>query len=257
MRTIYDGQGDRVRKPLIGITTWKRCLPTFLGKQTELHTLGVEYVECVWSAGGIPVLLPNGGGEQTAAYAAIVDGLILSGGDDIDPESYGSARDGKACNFDRSVDASEIALVRIARKRNIPTLGICRGAQIVQVAFGGTLLTDIAERYPEHPQVHGSPEEILSLRHPVHLVGDSWLAGIYGRLTLHVNSIHHQCIHSVAEGFRVVGQSPDGLIEALESNGGWWCVCVQWHPEKLPESEHRKIFAEFIQLATRCAAYES
>jgi putative glutamine amidotransferase len=242
MPSIYN---DR---PIIGITCWRQHLTKVLEGRTEtnLYTLAEEYVACVRKAGGLPVLLPHGRPGDAARYLSIMDGLLLSGGGDIDPISYGEVNEGLSYDTNMAADQFEMALIHEAKKLNIPTLGICRGVQILTVAFGGKMHQELHHIYPRHPKVKGKErEEILALRHGLRLKPGSQLAQVYGCTEMEVNSIHHQCIRSMGQGFDAVGWSEDGIIEAIESTGSWLCWGVQWHPEKMEGQQ--VIFDAFIQ----------
>ncbi|MFE4199603.1 gamma-glutamyl-gamma-aminobutyrate hydrolase family protein [Aneurinibacillus aneurinilyticus] len=234
-------------KPLIGITTWRRDLPTFLGERTDLYTLGPEYVESIEKAGGIAILLPHTQPKIALAYLDLIDGLLVSGGGDVDPESYGDKNSGQSYEVNAGADAFEIALVQEARKRKIPTLGICRGFQILQVAFEGTMLQDLHEAFPLHPKNEGAPEYILSQNHKVLLEKDSILAQVYNCSIRTVNTIHHQCIQTIGKGFIPVGWSEDGIIEAVQSSTDWLALGMQWHPEKLEDEKEYALFSYFIK----------
>lgn len=242
MSTIYNA----AKKPVIGITTWRRELPTFLGEKTDLYTLDPEYSNYVESAGGVPILLPHSL-EQIEAYLDLVDGLIVSGGGDIDPSSYQEVNQDQSYDVNVDVDRFELSLIRKAAEKKVPTLGICRGFQMLQVAFGGSLLQDLHGAYPEHPKNEGKPEYILSQRHGVTFAEDSWLAKVYGTSDRMVNTIHHQCIHTLGTGFKPVAWSEDAIIEAVESETEWFAVGVQWHPEKLKDVSEHELFRFFIR----------
>jgi putative glutamine amidotransferase len=144
-------------------------------------------------------------------------------------------------------DAYEIALARVAHERRIPTLAICRGAHLMNVALGGSLLQDIPSQWlgGEHPRSTHRAERV----HGVELDPDSRLAKIFAECTITASSSHHQGIASVPPALRVIGKSPDGIIEALESSdSAWWMMAVQWHPEHLTETDEdwdRRLFAAF------------
>ncbi len=236
---------NQMKKPIIGITTWRRDLPTSLGEKTDLYTLDPAYARCVQQAGGIPLLLPHGL-EDVEVYLDMMDGLVVSGGGDVAPDSYGEEDLGVSYDVNAEADAFEIALLRSAAKRGMPALGICRGAQIMQVAFGGKLIQELHHLYPEHPRSSGTPEKILNQRHEVVLAEDAQLCKIYGSTNRQVNTIHHQCIHIMGEGFRPVGWSSDGIIEAVESTTSWYALGVQWHPEKMKDAGEHALFRVFI-----------
>lgn len=242
MSTTFNGN-----HPKIGITVWRRDLPTFLGEKTDLHTLDPDYSKCVWLAGGIPILIPPTANDLVHNYVDFLDGLIVSGGGDISPLSYGEEDTEQSYDVNVETDRFEIELIHEAAKRNIPTLGICRGFQLMQVAFGGKMLQDLHEKFPNHPATKGSAEEILNQRHAVDFLKDSSFSKIYGSTRYSANTIHHQCVQSVGKGFKAVGFSEDGIIEAVESETSWFALGVQWHPEKMRNAQERELFRYFIQ----------
>lgn len=242
MSTIY----NEGKIPVIGITTWRRDLPTFLGERTDLYTLDPEYSNYVKWAGGLPILLPHSV-EQVEAYLDLVDGLVVSGGGDIAPTSYGEEDLGLSYDVNVDTDHFEIELIRKAAEKRVPTLGICRGFQMMQAAFSGKLLQDLHDTYPDHPKNEGKPEYILNQRHAVAFTEDSLLAKVYGTTRREVNTIHHQCVHTIGAGFKPIGWSEDGIIEAVESTTEWFAVGVQWHPEKLKDHSEHELFRYFIQ----------
>lgn len=222
--------------PRIAITLWKRALPTFLGERTVLYTLGEEYVDAVAEHGAVPLLVPHVAGSEADAVLDAVDGLLIAGGGDVDPASYGEPNTASK-DVDARADGSELALVRRARERGVPTLAICRGMQIVNVAFGGSLHQDIAGTGRRHGPISNDPDVVLADRHPVEVVAGSRLAAVLGAGERTVNNIHHQAIDRLADGFTPTAHAPDGVIEAIEPIGpagdGWPLLAVQWHPEKL------------------------
>lgn len=233
--------------PLIGITTWRSYVSNVQEGRTEtdLYTLAHEYVAAIYRAGGLPVLLPHGTDQDAAHFISRLDGLLLSGGGDIDPRSYGEVNEGLSYETNLEADQFEMALIREAKKQHVPTLGICRGLQVLSVAFGGTMHQELSFAYPQHPATKGkSREELLSNRHSLRLKPGSQLEKVFGCTTMEVNSIHHQCIRKLGEGLEAVGWSEDGIIEAIESTDDWLCWGVQWHPEKLGQ---QMFFDAFIQ----------
>lgn len=241
-----DLQNDH-HPPIIGITTWRMQLTNLPRGRTEndLDTLSHEYVAAVFAAGGLPVLLPQGTKRDAADFVRCLDGLLLSGGGDIDPRSYGEVNEGLSSDTSLAADRFEMALIHEAKKRKLPTLGICRGLQVLSVAFGGTMHQDLHPLYPRHPVVKGKTrEEILPMRHSIRLKPGCQLEQVFGCTTLEVNSIHHQCVRQLGEGLEAVGWSEDGIIEAVESTDDWLCWGVQWHPEKMGQ---QVLFEAFIQ----------
>lgn len=232
-------------RPVIGITAWKRPLKTALDDAEVLHALAEPYAAAVRTAGGIPVLFPTGPSDEAAGMLDLVDGLIVSGGGDVAPGSYGRPDEGVSYDMNAEADAFELALIRHAESRDLPVLGICRGLQVLNVAFGGTLIQNLAT--PIHGSFSGmSGEEIMAARHEVVLEPGSTLAGIYGSERREVNNIHHQAIDVVADGFRAVAHAPDGVIEAIEAVGTWLAVAVQWHPERLDDPAEAVLFSSFV-----------
>jgi putative glutamine amidotransferase len=242
----------RIRaRPRILITCWRRPLPTFLGERTVLDTLDPAYAARVSDAGGLPLALsrpPGDGGGTIYELLDLADGLLLTGGGDVDPASYGAWPEHVA-DVDDEADAWELALIGAARDRELPTLGICRGAQLLAVAHGGRLAQRLAVS-EGHRQLAGlAPEAILAARHPVSVAAGSRVERALGSGPVAVNTIHH---HGIADpGELEVTATADGgsVIEAVEPRGGWPCVGVQWHPEKMDEPEQRGLFEQLVGAA--------
>lgn len=232
-------------KPLVGITAWKRTLDTFYGPD-NLQTLSSYYTDSVLAAGMIPVLFPSSLRPLDAkTLVASVDGVLVSGGDDVDPAVYGEENT-KSVKVSQAADIFEVAVIDAARNQNKPLLAICRGLQILNVAYGGTLNQEVTSPGTAHEPVTTDHEEMNARRHVVTLEEDSILAGIYGSTEAKVNTLHHQGIGHLADGLIVEGRTDDGLIEAARVGGDWWALGVQWHPERL-EGVHQKVFAAFRQ----------
>jgi putative glutamine amidotransferase len=229
-------------RPRIAITTWRRELPTFVGPRTRLYTLADEYVRCVADGGATPLLLPHLTPEEAEDVLEVVDGVVVAGGGDVDPASYG-ATDAGSSGTDAGADATEIALVRGARERDLPVLAICRGMQIANVAFGGTLHQDIGRVGSVHEPISDDPAKVLGAGHPIEIAAGSLLAEVLGVGPRPVNTIHHQAIDRLAEGFRVTALAEDGVIEAIETDDRWPFLGVQWHPEKQAGNPDAPLFA--------------
>ncbi len=215
--------------------------------------LNEAYVAAVAAAGLVPLIIPPLATVDVDALLGAVRGLVLSGGEDVAPDAYGAADAGSEPPH-RLRDATELALVRRARELRMPTLAICRGLQLANVAFGGTLVQDIPSQMPsasDHEQSKRRRERV----HDISLERDSVLARTLGATDLAVNSSHHQALDRVAGGLRVVGRSPDGVVEAAEWTGDdWWMLGVQWHPEELvetPEPWDRNLFTAFAKQVSR------
>jgi putative glutamine amidotransferase len=216
--------------PLIGITTRRE-----MHDGDSVIRVGEAYVQAVLHAGGTPLLLPVGSLPLDDILPHL-DGLLFSGGGDIDPALFGGEPHPKVYNIDRDRDILELALARAAVRQKIPFLAICRGIQVVNVALGGTLYTDIGDQLSgalPHPRAQGSPYDFLA--HTVQVVPGSTLEELLGGTQVWVNSLHHQGIRSVAPGLRTLAYSPDGLVEAVDVEDHPFGLAVQWHPEWLPD----------------------
>jgi putative glutamine amidotransferase len=234
-------------KPRIAVTVWKRHLPTFWDPRTALYALAEQYVEVLRAAGAIPLLVAHPDAEDVDAILDVVDGLIVTGGGDIDPASYGAARDEHTRDVNIRADMAEIALLRTAQQRELPTLGICRGMQILNVALGGTMHQHITTAEGPHRPEPTDPDEVKRHGHEVTFDPDSRLARLYGTTHRTVNSYHHQAVDRIADGLRVTAHAPDGVVEALEATTGWDCLGVQWHPEKTLDGTDQVLFDAFVK----------
>lgn len=245
-----------VSRPRIGMTPWRRPLPTFLSERTDLYTLGREYPDAIVAAGALPVILPHLDEAAVDEVLDDLDGIVLCGGDDVDPTSYGAVDEGVSHGTSPDADAWEMALTRRAVERRIPVLGICRGAQLVNVALGGTLHQDIAVPGTPHPPTPSGPEDVLAQRHPIEIRPGSRLTAIYGTERRVVNTIHHQAVDRVADGLEAVAWAPDGVVEALEAlDPTVDLIAVQWHPEKIVDEGEGPLFADFAERARRHRAH--
>jgi putative glutamine amidotransferase len=229
--------------PLIGITTKYNSSD---GKFN--HQLSTRYTDAVMAAGGIPVLIPAGlSAEQCTGLIDRLDGLLLTGGGDIDPVLFNGTPHNEVSDISVERDTVEIELVHQAIERNLPFLGICRGLQVVNVALGGTLYTHLPDQLPgvlEH-----SNDDRDGLHHTVVLESDSRLAGIFGTTSLAVNSLHHQGIKDLAPKLHAAAHSPDGLVEAVELTDHPFGLAVQWHPEELQRLDEQKAIFKALILA--------
>lgn len=241
--------------PLIGITTHANDAQ----HRAALDRLCTQAIEGVARAGGLPVVIPAGL-DKPALHGLFerLDGLLFTGGGDIDPACYGAEASSLVAGVDVDRDGAELALMRWALDAAKPFFGICRGLQILNVACGGSLHQDIgeckqAERHTFYPDF---PFDMLA--HPVAIVPDSQLAQITGETTLRVNSLHHQVCQAVAPSLRVVARAPDSLVEAIEVADHPFGLAVQWHPEALPElSEMRALFQALVLAARRTSGVQA
>lgn len=229
-------------KPLVGITSWRRRLETFYGPDT-LQTLSAHYTGSVSAAGMIPVMFPAAlDPDDAARLVDVVDGVLISGGDDVDPSGYG-AENTASKNTSTAVDEFEVAVARAAQQQGKPVLAICRGLQLLNVALGGTLLQEVTTEGGVHEPVTRDHEEMQARRHIVRFEPESTLGTMYGAREAKVNTLHHQGVDRIADDLVVEGRTDDGLIEAARYSGDWWALGVQWHPERL-DGDHQLIFAE-------------
>jgi putative glutamine amidotransferase len=210
-------------------------------------------VDAILAAGGLPILLPAQD-DHADAILDLVDGLLLSGGSDLDPTLYGDMDvHPRTYGIDPLRDRFEMELARGAITRDIPLLCICRGIQVLNVALGGTLYQDIADQVGR-TVLHRQGEAEIEPAEPSHRVrlnGNSRLGSVYGMTSVEVNSFHHQVIRQVAPPLVTVGESEDGLAEAVEMPDRSFVCGVQWHPEMMFERhpEHAAPFAAFVEAA--------
>jgi putative glutamine amidotransferase len=234
-------------KPLIGVTT-SELRPNSAGTlrrhgeppHAEM-ALGMTYLRAIEEAGGMPVVLPPLG--DATAYLDRLDGICLSGGPDLDPDAYGAPeRHAELGPTEPGLDAFELELARAAEARGLPILGICRGAQALNVARGGTL--------HQHLPGHRQTEPATATTHTVHVEPGSRLARVVGTGVLRVNSFHHQAVDVLGRGLRSVAHAADGIVEAIEAPGPRLVLGVQWHAEGLiVQPRHRALFDELVEAA--------
>ncbi len=212
-----------------------------------------DYLESVRRAGGEPIEVVVGA-EDPEHLLGRVDGLMLTGGGDVDPALYGETPHATFEAAETGRDAFEIALARAAVKSGIPLLAICRGMQVLNVAMGGTLVQDIPSQVTGALE-HSVPQPRFHIAHEVWVSKGSRLATLLADHmedgeTCHVNSRHHQSVKEVAKGFDITATSPDGVVEAMEKPDAAFCVAVQWHPENFWRTgEFRELFEGLVQAA--------
>ena len=239
--------------PVIGITTRTRDVPSSAGA-SPTHTLNRAYTLAVERAGGVPILLSSQDPSGAPTILDRVDGLILSGGGDVDPVTYGGdSTEETLYGIESERDAFEFALVREARDRKLPVLAICRGMQVVNVALGGSLHEDIQSHIDGSHDHFLSGEDVYRTPIKVTIDDDCRLGKLLSASEVAVNSIHHQSVKELAPGLTAVGWGDDGVVEAIEYQDPTWDFQgVQWHPEFLSEKgdlPSLAIFEAFIQTA--------
>jgi putative glutamine amidotransferase len=214
-----------VRRPSIGITVG------YDDRRAGIHELRHEYVGSVEEAGGLPFLLAPGKPEDAPAFLDRLDGLLLSGGSDIDPALYGRPPHPKLGKVIRERDDFELALCREALARDLPILAICRGQQVLNVATGGTLVQDLPSDLGSMVE-HDPRQQRWQLAHEVRIAPKTRLREILGRDAIEVNSFHHQAVENPGEGIVVSARSEgDGVIEGIELPDRQFAVGVQRHPQ--------------------------
>ena len=233
--------------PLIGVTSSITVL-----KVPERAYVNSAYLHAVQQAGGVPVVLPP---QLSAAslerLARGLDGLLLTGGGDIDPAVFGEAAHPTVCEVAPARDTLELSAVRIALDRRLPILAICRGLQLLNVALGGALFQDVGSD-PGTQLQHGQQEPRDQPTHKVQVKAGSRLAETLGTDELEVNSMHHQAVKALGAGLLAVAWAPDQLIEGLElADASRFVLGVQWHPEELVSHSEpaRRLFAALVQSA--------
>ena len=230
--------------PLIGISGRTKTGAQINVKPDSLRGLEVDLYFCdyargVIAAGGLPVFLPSS--ADPADYANRLDGLLLSGGTDIDPARYSQEPCAELLTPEPARDAFEIVLLDGAATAGMPVLGICRGIQVLNVHGGGTLHQHVAP----HACYSQSPS---SVAHRVDLAEGSLAASLYGP-SVQVNSLHHQTIDEIADGYDATGRSDDGAIEVIESRRRPW-LGVQWHPEMMDSRDRDPAFDWLVKAAS-------
>jgi len=232
-------------KPVIGITS---CFDS----GGEKFWFKRNYASAVWKTGGVPFALPHleGMTDDLEEMVGPIDGLLLSGGTDLDPNYFGQEPKFELNEIDPIRDRLEIDLAKLALKEEIPVLAICRGIQILNVAAGGNLYQDLGKQrenglnhYQDAPRWHPT--------HEVRIDRGSTLYDVIGKEKIKVNSLHHQNVMDVGRGFEVAARSSDGLIEAIEQRESRFQLGVQWHPEAMVDNDENsfRIFSRFVEVA--------
>ena len=218
--------------------------------------LNQAYVHALELAGVVPVVVPPlARVEDAARVLGAVQGLVLTGGEDVDPALYGETPHPTVTVVTPTRDHTEIALARAAQAARIPTLAICRGLQVTNVALGGTLVQDIPSASPE-ALAHEQEAPRHERTHAVEVEKGSRLAEALAATTLAVNSMHHQAIATLADGLRITARAGDGTVEGIEGiDPAWWLLGVQWHPEELVNDADEWDRALFRAFASEARAY--
>jgi len=241
-------------KPIIGIT----CSMDYDNKKRKYPTayafdyLKRSYYEAVERSGGVPLALPNTKKLNLMdEMLKVMDGLLITGGGDVDPQFYKEKKKAKKLWLTKERDLFEMALVRKARRKKIPILAICRGMQLVNVAFGGTLYQDFSfeKKFLDHT-LEGSL--LYHKKHPVVIKEKTKLSAIVRKKKIDVNTSHHQMVKKIAPGFIASSWSEkDEVIEGIETKDDKYLICVQWHPELTKDKSSRLLFDSLIAAANK------
>ncbi|MGH9125452.1 MAG: gamma-glutamyl-gamma-aminobutyrate hydrolase family protein [Acidimicrobiales bacterium] len=230
-------------RPRIGITS-----APALYDERPIDRVNRWYVAAVIGAGGLPLVVPTLNPDEAPEMAAQFDGLLFTGGGDVDPERYHQHPVPEVYDVQPARDAWEVALLAAARQLDppLPVLGICRGEQLLNVAAAGSLIQHLPATTVNHRQRQHDHDKV----HQVAIAPGSRLSEILGRTEVGVNSVHHQAIERVGEGLLPVAWAPDGIVEAVETSDGSPVLAVQWHPEGLLDiAPHAQLFAWLARAA--------
>lgn len=233
-------------RPVVAVTTY----PADEGGRVDLPG---EYVDALRRAGALPVLVPPGDTDPSEVLGH-VDALLLSGGGDLDPGTYGGAHHPSVYLTDGERDRSELALVRGAVERRLPIFAICRGLQVLNVALGGTLHVHLPDVVGDEVAHRAPPREPIA--HPVAAEAGSLVARLAGATELDPMSWHHQAVDRLAPGLRVVARAPDHVVEAVEHDEHPFLLAVQWHPEltAATDAAQQRLFDGFVEAARAVGA---
>lgn len=230
--------------PVIGISV----TPT-MADDCLMDAVNRVYVSAVSEAGGLPVILPTLEPALLPAMLDRLDGVVLSGGGDVDPRHFGQEPSPDLGPVDAHRDAWELAMARSCWDRRLPMLGICRGMQVMNVARGGTLVQHLPDRSALD---HRVADRFAELVHRVHLIEGSTAAAVLGGTVLDVNTLHHQAVDVPGRGLRISGRAPDDTVEVIEAIGTEPFLGVQWHPELLTaHAPQRALFHWVVDHARR------
>jgi putative glutamine amidotransferase len=240
---------------VIGIAT--QTLEAIPGQLPMTWIMGQRYVRVLTGLGAVPWIIPllPGDEETLGAIYDRLDGVFLTGGVDVDPDSYREQRHPLCGKTDPPRDWTEMQLVRWAIRDGKPVLGVCRGIQVINVAAGGTLYQDVQAQVEGAIKHDYFPTNGVYTRdqlvHKVRVDPRSRLGGILGTPETDVNSMHHQAVKDLAPGLVSSAFAPDGIIEGIEGGNGQYLVAVQWHPEELADkmTSMRQLFTSFLDAA--------
>ena len=229
-----------MRKPVIGVFA--------VVEDDGTHKIFKEYVESLDAAGGLPLIATyTDDNDSIEQLIELCDGFCFTGGVDIHPSYYGEAMRPECGEVQAKRDSFEMRALRAVLASGKPVMGICRGAQVVNVALGGALYQDIPSQLGE-AFPHKQAEARLEHSHYVNVLGDTPLAKLLGEGRVRINSFHHQAIKRLGDGLAVMALADDGVVEAAYGTGEQYIRLYQWHPERLTHSDEceRELFTDFI-----------
>lgn len=234
--------------PLIGIVADRKSASYGAWVDIPTDAISHTYVAAIQEAGGAPIIFPSLDVhiDDPERLIGLVDGLFLPGGRDLDAELYGSVAHPSNDQPLRVRDELEISLTRLARERDVPVLGACRGMQVLNVALGGTLEQHLGDRIDltPHRDIYGEHTS-----HPVSIAPDTLLRSITHEAEFEISSHHHQGVDRLGEGLVASASAPDGVVEAIETTDGAFCLGVQWHPEERLDPEGIALIRAFVAAA--------
>jgi putative glutamine amidotransferase len=230
-------------RPLIGITTDSHAKP-------DHYESKMAYAAAIEAGGGLAVLLPfHADLSLVSQYASRLDGVLFTGGDDLNPQLYGQSKHTKAVRLDSGRERFELALLAEVERRRTPALGICLGSQLMNVHRGGSLLQFLPD-VSRNSQIEHRKLSEADPRHPVRIEPDSELGQLLKKPELLANSSHKQAVDRLGKGLKVIATAPDGVIEGVEDPDLPLFLGVQWHPERLcQEEDHLAIFKLLVRRA--------
>jgi putative glutamine amidotransferase len=241
------------KRPIIGVSSRKIHF-THDDRPYPRYGVAIAYVQAIERAGGAPLIIPMSQDEDVLArLLGLCEGLLLTGGQDVDPALYDEEPHRKIGQIDPLRDRTEMFLAKAALARDMPLFGVCRGAQVLNVAAGGSLYQDLEAQREGVTIQHfqNLSEELPS--HSVMVEEGTWLRAITGEAKVRVNSYHHQAVKDIAPGFKIAARATDGVIEAIESTRHAFVNGVQWHPELMHEEcdFNLGLFRALIEAAAR------
>ncbi len=232
------------KRPVIGVTTDSN-------NDDTRYMSTMTYVAAVEKAGGLPLLLPYAvNHELIPQYVDLLDGILFTGGDDMNPAKYGEEWHPKVSRMHERREEFEFALIAEVERRRMPALGVCFGSQLMNVYRGGSLYQFLPECAREGPLEHRRLPDCEPGRHPIKLDADSQLGRAIGKREVSVNTYHKQAVCKIGRGLKIIATAPDGVIEAFEDPTFPLFAAVQWHPERLTEEkEHLAPFELLVKKA--------